>query len=127
MEVEDTQSVGAEAGDAMSKDSGDAVLSEKQDDRTANGERDGVGVGDAGDAPAAAGDKLTDEEGHVAVEADYRPVGFVDSVVESGIEMEPSDGDSFLPLCLIFVCVSFFSWFMHGHFVVVAPFLSWTL
>ena len=127
MEVEDTQSIGAEAGDAMSKDSGDAVLSEKQDDRTANGERDGVGVGDAGDAPAAAGDKLTDEEGHVAVEADYRPVGFVDSVVESGIEMEPSDGDSFLPLCLIFVCVSFFSWFMHGHFVVVAPFLSWTL
>ena len=65
---------------------------------------DGVGndvsVGGGANDDADDEERLGDGDEHNAVEADSSLVGMVDSMMESGIEMEPSDGDCFLLLSL---------------------------
>lgn len=97
-EAEVSQSTGAEAEETVGKDSTDAVRGEGQE--LSAGDERNVGVGEAGATADAEEEKSIDGDGHVAVEADCTPAGFVDPVVESGVEMEPSDGENVLPIYL---------------------------
>ena len=126
MEGKDSQLAGTDAHESVDKDAvvGDVLGGEEEDklandvtvsvggasdnadeERPIHGDgHDGVGndvsLGGGASDDADDEERLGDGDEHNAVEADSSLVGMVDSMMESGIEMEPSDGDCFLLLSL---------------------------